>query len=318
MRLPLLLHRRSNAVDVFGGRVARLRNDPHWDGSPFEAADIRWDGDDGLQTISLFETRDEVPEVPEVPDKVLDTALEKVEALMKKKEFEAFVEAVPSELPALFLYDAVVPVRMELRLVRDRLKNGWREECCVRSRYYRSITAVKGDLRLIAANCLKYNEANSPLAAEAKALEAEVDRLFEEKEEEVALPAGKESEIGEEVEGILGALRNLLEPVASVLETPLPPYLVSYSSLLYVCCSVPVLPLTSPSVNCVHPITWSDVALKTHHHLYFTFSAFYHDCRSLLATLRALHATAMAALPSAEQQVRDLFAGRGVDLWWSS
>ena len=246
MRLSLLLHRRSNAVEVFGGRVARLRNDPHWDGSPFEAADIRWDGDDGLQTISLFETRDEVngvpsvpevpgkvPEVPgKVPGKVPDTALEKVEALMRKREFEAFVEAVPSELPALFLYDAVVPVRMELRLVCDRLKNGWCEGCCVRSRYYRSITAVKGDLHLIAANCLKYNEADSPLAAEAKALEAEVDRLFEEKEEEEALPAGKESEIGEEVEGILGALRNLLEPVASVLETPLPPYLVSYSSQL--------------------------------------------------------------------------------------
>lgn len=238
MRLSLLLHPRSNTVEVFGGRVARLRNDPHWDGSPFEAADIRWDGDDGLQTISLFETRDEVngvPSVPEVPGKVPevpDTALEKVEALMRKREFEAFVEAVPSELPALFLYDAVVPVRMELRLVRDRLKNGWCEGCCVRSRYYRSITAVKGDLHLIAANCLKYNEANSPLAAEAKALEEEVDQLFEEKEEEEALPAGKESEIGEEVEGILGALRNLLEPVASVLETPLPPYLVSYSSQL--------------------------------------------------------------------------------------
>lgn len=81
---------------------------------------------------------------------------------------------------------------------------------------------------------------------------------------------------------------------------------------------MPVLPLTSPSVNCVHPITWSDVALKVHHHLYFTFSVFYHDCRSLLATLRALHSTAMAALPAAEQQVRDLFAGRGVDLCgWS-
>lgn len=231
MRLSLLLHPRSNTVEVFGGRVARLRNDPHWDGSPFEAADIRWDGDDGLQTISLFETRDEVPEVNGVPE-VPDTALEKVEALMRKREFEAFVEAVPSELPALFLYDAVVPVRMELRLVRDRLKNGWCEGCCVRSRYYRSITAVKGDLHLIAANCLKYNEADSPLAAEAKALEEEVDQLFEEKEEEEALPAGKESEIGEEVEGILGALRNLLEPVASVLETPLPPYLVSYSSQL--------------------------------------------------------------------------------------
>lgn len=233
MRLSLLLHPRSNAVEVFGGHVARLRNDPHWDGSPFEAADIRWDGDDGLQTISLFETRYKVNGVPaEVPAGVPDTALEKVEALMRKREFEAFVEAVPSELPALFLYDAVVPVRMELRLVRDRLKNGWCEGCCVRSRYYRSITAVKGDLHLIAANCLKYNEANSPLAAEAKALEEEVDQLFEEKEEEEALPAGKESEIGEEVEGILGALRNLLEPVASVLETPLPPYLVSYSSQL--------------------------------------------------------------------------------------
>ena len=62
--------------------------------------------------------------------------------------------------------------------------------------------------------------------------EVKIEEITEEKEEEEALPAGKESEIGEEVEGILGALRNLLEPVVSVLETPLPPYLVSYSSQL--------------------------------------------------------------------------------------
>lgn len=213
-------------MEVFGGSIVRLRNDPHWDGSPFEAADIRWDGDDGLQTISLFETRTAV-ETPRVGDEMV----EMVEALMGRKEFEDFVEEVPSHLPDLFLYDAMVPLKMELRLVHDRLKNGWGVGGEMRGRYYRSITAVKGDLQMIVDNCLKYNETGSPLAEDAKALEREISQLAEEKKV-LALPRAAESTIGGDIDTMLDALRNMLEPVAEVLDTPLPPYLVSYASSL--------------------------------------------------------------------------------------
>lgn len=44
------------AIQKFGGKILRLRNDSYWTGSSWEAADILWDGNDGLQTISMFET----------------------------------------------------------------------------------------------------------------------------------------------------------------------------------------------------------------------------------------------------------------------
>ena len=73
--------------------------------------------------------------------------------------------------------------------------------------------------------------------------------------------------------------------------------------------------LTVCSENCLRPLTWSDLVRKAQHRLYFTFTAFFHDCCSLLATLRALHPAAMRALPAAEQDLRGLFAGRDVELW---
>ena len=57
--------------------MLRLRNDPHWRGSAFEAADILWDGNDGLQMVSLFETK---PASAIDARRVSESVLEKVEA----------------------------------------------------------------------------------------------------------------------------------------------------------------------------------------------------------------------------------------------
>ena len=116
------MNRRNKKVETFGGTVLRLRNDPHWHGSAFEAADILWDGNDGLQTVSLFETK---PASVKDAKRVGESVLEKVEALSRKEFAAPFVEPVPSELPELVIYDAIVPVKMDFRTIIERLKNGW-------------------------------------------------------------------------------------------------------------------------------------------------------------------------------------------------
>ena len=109
-------------METFGGTVLRFRNDPHWRGSAFEAADILWDGNDGLQTVSLFETK---PASAIDARRVSESVLEKVEALAKEEFAAPFVEPVPSELPELVMYDAIVAVKMDFKTIIERLKNGW-------------------------------------------------------------------------------------------------------------------------------------------------------------------------------------------------
>lgn len=106
--------------------------------------------------------------------------------------------------------------------------------CEMRCRYYRSLSAVKGDLQLIANNCVLYNEEGSELVVEARELAEAAKRVFEgvkEEEEKAFEPLG-ETSIQDEVESVVGRMREWLRPVESVLDTPLPPYLVSYSEKL--------------------------------------------------------------------------------------
>ena len=103
----------------------------------------------------------------------------------------------------------------------------------MRRRYYRSLSAVKRDLQLIADNCVLYNEEGSELVTEARELAEAAKRVFEGvKEEEKAFEPLGETAIQGEVESVVGRVREWLRPVESVLDTPLPPYLVSYSEKL--------------------------------------------------------------------------------------
>ena len=49
----------------------------------------------------------------------------------------------------------------------------------MKCRYYRSLSAVKRDLQLIADNCMLYNEEGSELVAEARELAEAAKKVFE-------------------------------------------------------------------------------------------------------------------------------------------
>ena len=104
----------------------------------------------------------------------------------------------------------------------------------MRRRYYRSLRAVKRDIQLITENCVLYNEEGSVLVAEARHLAEEARSVFEREREEAkaVFEVMEETSIQEEVESVVGQVREWLKPVESVLDTPLPPYLVSYSEKL--------------------------------------------------------------------------------------
>jgi len=59
-------------IQLFGGKILRLRNDCYWRGSSWETADILWNGNDGLQTISMFETmlEDPIALYPSIPQDI--------------------------------------------------------------------------------------------------------------------------------------------------------------------------------------------------------------------------------------------------------
>lgn len=73
-------------IRKFGGKILRLRNDCYWRGSPWEAADILWDGNDGLQTISMFETltADPIALYPSIPESVVQEIKTVIETIQDK------------------------------------------------------------------------------------------------------------------------------------------------------------------------------------------------------------------------------------------
>lgn len=75
------------AIQKFGGKILRLRNDSYWTGSSWEAADILWDGNDGLQTISMFETLldDPISLYPSLPQEVTTQLITLIEQMESKQ-----------------------------------------------------------------------------------------------------------------------------------------------------------------------------------------------------------------------------------------
>lgn len=173
------ISRRRGVATRFGGKILRLREDAKWPGSPWEAADIQWDGSGGLQSISMFETCSDETPASSLPRAEQSRFLSILEELEKQEWAAEFVEPVPSHLPDLRCYDALVPVRMELQCVRSRLEKG----------FYRTGEQVVWDLRLIAANCLLFNDADSLLARHARLLDDAVQRIALPPRETMELPA---------------------------------------------------------------------------------------------------------------------------------
>ena len=76
-----------DSIKKFGGTILRLRNEAIWKGSPWESADILWDGNDGLQTVSMFETLldDPISYHPSLSPTIKESCIQIIEE-MKGKE----------------------------------------------------------------------------------------------------------------------------------------------------------------------------------------------------------------------------------------
>lgn len=220
---PAGLTRRGVATR-FGGKILRLREDAKWPGSPWEAADIQWDGSGGLQSISMFETCSDG-----IPAETLSPAEESrfsslLQELTRQPWAAEFVEPVPSELPSLRCYDALIPVRMELRRVQERLAQ----------KFYRTAEQVVWDLRLIAANCLFFNDADSDLARHARLLQQAVAQIAIPPREPVSLPPLEP--VAEAQPAVLEAKTRVREAWRRVAEIPteLPRFWVEHGAELWV------------------------------------------------------------------------------------
>ena len=87
---------RDGSIMKFGGSILRLRNEAMWRGSPWEAADILWDGNDGLQTVSMFETlvEDPVSYHPSLPTEVRDACSQVIEEMKGKEIASSIVDCL--------------------------------------------------------------------------------------------------------------------------------------------------------------------------------------------------------------------------------
>ena len=72
---------RRQGITKYGGTVVRFRPNPVWFGSPWEAAEIRWDNEGGSQVISLFETKSTQPAVTSIPLSIRARLVEEIKAL---------------------------------------------------------------------------------------------------------------------------------------------------------------------------------------------------------------------------------------------
>ena len=187
---------------------------------------------------------------------------------------ESFIAPVPSDMPDLVFYDAIVPVKMELELILQRLQNKWFCGSSFIHSYYHSIDSVVFDINTIATNCQLYNEAGSPLVQEAQQMRDELLQAITALNlPEPALSWSEDisSPIQTTVDSLYQKLSEILQPLGSVLTTPLPPYLVTYSTKLY----LGIDSWIKHRVKCPRPLLWSDITFKKTIHYYCTLTEFY-------------------------------------------
>ena len=76
--------RRKEKTTQYSGTVTRFCPSHVWFGSPWEAAEIRWDNDGGSQVISLFETKSAQPAATTLPKPIREKLIEELNALSAK------------------------------------------------------------------------------------------------------------------------------------------------------------------------------------------------------------------------------------------
>lgn len=296
--------RRRGVATRFGGKILRLREDAKWPGSPWEAADIQWDGSGGLQSISMFETCSDETPAASLPRAEQSRFLSVLGELEKQEWAGEFIEPVPSHLPELRCYDALVPVRMEFQCVRSRLEKG----------FYRTSEQVVWDLRLITANCLLFNDADSLLARHARLLEDAVRRIPLPPRESMDLPAIEpQIEVQPAVLEAISRLNEVWSQCGESVSAELPRFWVEHGAELCVRAKC-----VRRREQCVHPLLWRDVEMKANSGMYGSLSELGIDCLLVVQTLRAFHPQVKEKLPDLEQRVisvvEEIAARRNLEL----
>ena len=83
MILILLMNSSTRTVTLYGGSILHFLPSPYWRGSPWEGAEIRWDGEWGSQIISMFEIKGEGG-VPGLPKSIRDRLIEEIKGMMEQ------------------------------------------------------------------------------------------------------------------------------------------------------------------------------------------------------------------------------------------
>ena len=176
-----------------------------------------------MQTISMFETDSREKPLSQLSSTHQTSLQMFVDELARKEWAEEFVEEVPSSIPSLHSYDSLVPVRMELRLIQQRLS----------SSFYRSCAQIVWDLRLIASNCLLFNDPQSLLAQHARILDETVKLV---RCEECSIPQIPEYEpkleMNEPVNEVVTRMNQLWGRCQELVRKEIPPYLIEYAAQL--------------------------------------------------------------------------------------
>ena len=73
----------TRTVTLYGGSILRFLPSPYWRGSPWEGAEIRWDGEWGSQIISMFEIKGEGG-VPGLPKTLRDRLIKEIKEMMEQ------------------------------------------------------------------------------------------------------------------------------------------------------------------------------------------------------------------------------------------
>ena len=255
----------------------------------------------------MFETY-----LSETPSRSLPAALQSwflsfVEDLEQKAWAREFVEAVPSHLPSLRCYDALVPVRMELQRVRERLEKG----------FYRTSEQVAWDLRLIASNCLLFNDADSELAQHARQLEETVRQIRLPPCAALELPAIERTETSEALREAIEEVRERMKAVwdacGEEVFAALPMYWVEHGAELW-----GRREDMSRREQCSHPFLWKDVEIKANCGMYQSLSEVGIDCLLVVHTVRAFHPKVRERNPDLEKTVtsilEDIASRRNLEL----
>ena len=78
-----LINSSTRTVTLYGGSILRFLPSPYWRGSPWEGAEIRWDGEWGSQIISMFEIKGEGG-VPGLPKTIRNRLIKEIKEMMEQ------------------------------------------------------------------------------------------------------------------------------------------------------------------------------------------------------------------------------------------